>query len=69
MTIIIVVGAFSVDGVMLQTWPVLSYIRSYEIPGLIFERFDSLFIVIWIMQIFTTYAIALFLSALGFINN
>jgi len=65
MTIIIVVGAFSVDGVLLQTWPVLTYIRSYDIPGLIFERFDSLFIVIWIMQIFTTYTIALFLSALG----
>lgn len=65
MTTIIVVGAFSVDAVLLQTWPVLTYIRSYEIPGLFFERFDSLFIVIWIMQIFTTYTIALFLSSLG----
>ncbi|MFB7138756.1 GerAB/ArcD/ProY family transporter [Gottfriedia sp. NPDC056225] len=65
MTTIIVVGALSVDGVLLQTWPVLTYIRGYEIPGLFFERFDSLFIVIWIMQIFTTYTIGLFLSALG----
>ncbi|KQL38252.1 spore gernimation protein [Bacillus sp. FJAT-25509] len=65
MTTILVVGALSVDGVLFQTWPVLTYIRGYEIPGLFFERFDSLFIVIWIMQIFTTYAIALYVAALG----
>jgi spore germination protein len=64
-TVVAVVGAFSVDGVLLQTWPVLTYVRSYEIPGLIFERFDSILLVIWIMQIFATYIIAFFVAAQG----
>lgn len=64
-TVIAVVGAFSVDGVLLQTWPVLTYIRSYDIQGLIVERFDSLLLVIWIMQIFATFIIALYVCSLG----
>lgn len=64
-TLVAVIGAFSVPGVILQTWPVLTYVRSYEIPGLIFERFDSILLVIWIMQIFTTYIIAFYIAAQG----
>ncbi|MEH7454627.1 GerAB/ArcD/ProY family transporter [Gottfriedia acidiceleris] len=64
-TVVAVVGAFSVDGVLLQTWPVLTYIRSYDIQGLIVERFDSLLLVIWIMQIFATFIIAYYICALG----
>lgn len=64
-TVVAVVGAFSVDGVVSQTWPVLTYIRSYEITGLLFERFDSILLVIWIMQIFATYIVAFFIAALG----
>ncbi|WP_430132382.1 GerAB/ArcD/ProY family transporter [Neobacillus pocheonensis] len=64
-TVIIVIGSLSVDGVVSQTWPVLTYIRSFEITGLLFERFDSLILVIWIMQIFATYVIALFIASLG----
>ncbi|PGL69848.1 GerAB/ArcD/ProY family transporter [Bacillus sp. AFS055030] len=64
-TVVAVVGAFSVDGVLLQTWPVLTYIRSYDIQGLFVERFDSLLLVIWIMQIFATYIIAYYICTLG----
>lgn len=64
-TIVAVVGSFSVAGVVSQTWPVLTYVRSYEISGLFFERFDSILLVIWIMQIFTTYIIAFFAAAIG----
>ncbi|PFH83111.1 GerAB/ArcD/ProY family transporter [Bacillus sp. AFS088145] len=64
-TVVAVVGAFSVDGVLLQTWPVLTYIRSYDIQGLIVERFDSLLLVIWIMQIFATFIIAYYICSLG----
>ncbi|MEH7612939.1 GerAB/ArcD/ProY family transporter, partial [Gottfriedia acidiceleris] len=60
-TVVAVVGAFSVDGVLLQTWPVLTYIRSYDIQGLFVERFDSLLLVIWIMQIFATFIIAYYI--------
>jgi spore germination protein len=64
-TVVIVIGSISVDAVVSQTWPVLTFIRSFEISGLLFERFDSLILVIWIMQIFATYVIALFIATLG----
>ncbi|SFA89500.1 MULTISPECIES: GerAB/ArcD/ProY family transporter [unclassified Bacillus (in: firmicutes)] len=64
-TVVMVIGALSIDGVLSQTWPVLTFVRSFEIKGLLFERFDSLLLVIWIMQIFATYIIALFAAVLG----
>jgi spore germination protein len=60
-----VIGALSIDGVLARTWPTISQIRSFEIPGLIFERFESLLLVIWIMQIFTTFTITYYAAALG----
>ncbi|MDR4946109.1 spore germination protein [Neobacillus cucumis] len=64
-TVIMVIGALSVDGVVTRTWPSLDLIRSFEIPGLIFERFESMLLVIWIMQIFATFTIAYYSAALG----
>jgi spore germination protein len=64
-TLIMVVGALSVSGVLTQTWPVLTFIRSFEITGFFFERFDSLLLVIWIMQLFATYSVCYFAAVLG----
>jgi spore germination protein len=64
-TVVMVIGALSVDGVVTRTWPTLDLIRSYEIAGLIFERFESLLLVIWIMQLFATFSISFFAAALG----
>jgi spore germination protein len=64
-TVIMVIGALSVDGVVTRTWPTLDLMRSFEIPGLIFERFESLLLVVWIMQIFSTYTISYYVAALG----
>ncbi|HDX9577904.1 TPA: spore germination protein [Bacillus pseudomycoides] len=64
-TVVMVIGAFSVDGVVTRTWPTFDLMRSFEIPGLIFERFESLLLVIWIMQIFSTYSICYYAAALG----
>ena len=57
-TVVMVIGALSIDGVVSRTWPTIDLMRSFEIPGLIFERFESLLLVIWIMQLFCTFAIA-----------
>ncbi|MGO4544728.1 spore germination protein [Paenibacillus sp. 2TAB23] len=65
-TVIIVIGGLSLDGVLSRTWPTLDLIRSYEYTGLIFERFESLLLVIWIMQIYSTFTITYYASALGF---
>ncbi|MFN2747446.1 spore germination protein [Bacillus sp. z60-18] len=64
-TVVFVIGALSVDGVTSMTWPTLELIRSFEIPGLIFERFESMLLVIWIMQLFATFIISFYAASLG----
>jgi spore germination protein len=64
-TVVMVIGALSVDGVVTKTWPTIDLIRSFEIEGLIFERFESFLLTIWIMQIFTTFTISYYAAALG----
>ena len=64
-TVVMVIGALSVDGVVTRTWPTIDLIRSFEIPGLIFERFESLLLVIWIMQLFSTFTITYYAASLG----
>ena len=64
-TFVMVVGSLTVDGVVTQTWPVLTFIRSFEIQGLIVERFDSLLLVVWIMQLFATFSVCYYAASLG----
>lgn len=64
-TVVMVIGALSVTGVVSKTWPSIDLIRSFEITGLIFERFESFLLTIWIMQIFTTFTISYYAAALG----
>lgn len=64
-TVIMVIGSLSIDVVVSRTWPTLDLVRSFEVSGFIFERFDSLLLVIWIIQIYTSYTIAYYASALG----
>ncbi|MEK3787071.1 GerAB/ArcD/ProY family transporter [Paenibacillus sp. FSL K6-1230] len=64
-TVVMVIGSLSVNGIMTRTWPTLDLLRSFEIQGLIFERFESLLLVIWIMQIFSTSAIAHYTASIG----
>ncbi|MEK3704771.1 spore germination protein [Paenibacillus sp. FSL R7-0198] len=64
-TVVMVVGSLSLDGIKTRTWPTLDLVRSFEIQGLIFERFESLLLVIWIMQIFSTFAITHYCASVG----
>ncbi|MDO7908062.1 GerAB/ArcD/ProY family transporter [Paenibacillus sp. JX-17] len=64
-TFVMVVGGLSVEGVKNKTFPTLDLMRSFEIEGLIFERFESLLLVIWIMQIFSTHTITMYAASLG----
>jgi len=64
-TVIMVIGGLSINGVEKRTWPTLDLMRSFEVQGLIFERFESLLLVIWIMQIFSTYTITLYAASIG----
>ncbi|MEK4511228.1 GerAB/ArcD/ProY family transporter [Paenibacillus sp. FSL K6-2524] len=64
-TIIMVIGAMSIDGAVRSTWPTLDLMRSFEITGLLFERFEFFLLVIWIMQIFSTFSICHYAASLG----
>lgn len=64
-TITMVLGAMTIDGVVRSTWPTLDLMRSFEITGLLFERFELFLLVIWIMQIFSTFIIAHYIASLG----
>lgn len=64
-TVVMVIGTFSVEGVVMRTWPTIDLMRSFEITGLVFERFESLLLVIWIMQIFATCTICYYAASLG----
>ncbi|MEH7108162.1 spore germination protein [Bacillus sp. JJ1764] len=64
-TVVMVIGALSIDGTVSRTWPTIGLIRSFEIQGLIFERFESMLLVIWIMQIFATFIVTYYAATLG----
>lgn len=64
-TLILCIGAFSLEGVLSRTWPFLDLARSFEVEYLLLERFESLLLTIWIMQIFATFSIAFYCASLG----
>lgn len=64
-TVVMVIGALSVDGVITKVWPTIWLIQSFEVPGLVFERFESFLLAIWIMQIFATFTITYYFASLG----
>jgi spore germination protein len=64
-TLVMVIGSLSIEGMKTRTWPTLDLMRSFEIEGLVFERFESLLLVIWIMQIFSTFTITHYAASLG----
>ncbi|MEW9502430.1 GerAB/ArcD/ProY family transporter [Jeotgalibacillus marinus] len=65
LTLVMVIGALSIDGIKNLTFPTVILIQSFEFPELFFERYDSVFLIIWTMQIFTTLSISFYLASLG----
>jgi spore germination protein len=65
MVMVVVVGSLSIAGIGHYLWPTLDMIRSFEIRGLIFERFETLFLAIWLLQIFVTIVIVFYGVVLG----
>lgn len=45
-TIVTVVGNLSLPGIETRMWPTFDMVRSFEIEGFLFERYESLFIVL-----------------------
>jgi spore germination protein len=52
-TIIVVLGSIPFEQVATLTWPTISLVRSYELTGFFLERYESLLIVVRLLQVFT----------------
>ncbi|PAE16485.1 hypothetical protein CHH91_09420 [Virgibacillus sp. 7505] len=65
LSVIIITGGLSVERMKHQKWPTFALIQEYEYEGILFERFDSLFLVVWLIQMFTTYVICQYVAAKG----
>lgn len=64
-TSILVVGGLSTSAVLRSIWPTIDLLRSYEIIGMFFERFEFPFLVIWIMQMFCNFTSNYFVVSMG----
>lgn len=60
------IGGLGMDQVLTLAFPTLELLRSYEITGILFERYESFMLAVWIMQIFTTYVGVHYFASLGF---
>lgn len=62
---ILCISAFTADGVITRVWPFFDLTRSVEVKNLPLERFESLLLSIWVLEIFATFNIAFYCAALG----
>ncbi|MCH5586484.1 spore germination protein [Shimazuella sp. AN120528] len=63
--IICTIGNLGVEGTNIRTWPTVSLMREFEYPGILFERFETFLLAVWIIQIFTTFVSCYYFAALG----
>ncbi|WP_339314743.1 GerAB/ArcD/ProY family transporter [Paenibacillus sp. FSL R10-2734] len=64
-TVVMVIGGLTINSVMTSTWPTIDLVRSFEITGFFFERFEFPLLVIWLMQMFCNFCSFFFNASLG----
>lgn len=54
--LIVIAGtmSFGYEELALQTWPTLELVKSINVPGLILERLEAVFLSVWVAAVFTT---------------
>ncbi|MCM3782531.1 spore germination protein [Neobacillus mesonae] len=62
---LLVIGSLTVEGTIVRSWPTLDVLRNFEFEGFLFERFETLLLIIWVMQIFATFSISYYTASLG----
>ncbi|TYR80749.1 GerAB/ArcD/ProY family transporter [Priestia megaterium] len=60
-----VIGVMTVEEVRLLTWPTIELVKSIEMKYLILERFESFFIILWMITTFTSFIMNFYLASLG----
>lgn len=64
-TLVMVIGILSPAEVKTLAWPTVEVIKEIEFPGSFFANFEILFIVVWVIEIFTTYTMGYYFASLG----
>lgn len=65
LTTVIVIGSMTIGSLQRSIWPTIDLLRSFEISGLFFERFEFPFLVIWMMQLFCNFTSFFYTASLG----
>lgn len=65
LTVITVMGGIPFEQVATLMWPTISIVRSYELTGFFLERYESLLIVVRLVQVFAGYVIYHYIVAVG----
>ncbi|MCH5583761.1 spore germination protein [Shimazuella sp. AN120528] len=65
-TFLLTIGSLGVEGTVIKTWPVIEVFRQFEYTGILFERFETFMLAIWILKIFTSFIVSYFFAVIGF---
>lgn len=66
LVVAIAIGILTVDEVKTLTWPTMSVAMDIELPGGFFERFESIFTVLWVISMYTSFVLYQYTASLGF---
>ncbi|PYI52231.1 GerAB/ArcD/ProY family transporter [Paenibacillus flagellatus] len=62
----VTIAMLTVDEVKTLTWPTMSVAKNIELPGGFFERFESVFSVLWVISMYTAFVLYQYVASLGF---
>ncbi|NRD77741.1 GerAB/ArcD/ProY family transporter [Bacillus sp. BRMEA1] len=63
--VVMCIGTFGIDELKTLTWPMMEDAMSIEVPGGVLERFESLFSILWVMTMYTTFVPFHYAASLG----
>ncbi|MFC4077082.1 GerAB/ArcD/ProY family transporter [Salinithrix halophila] len=63
--VLVAIGSFGTEDLRTMTWPTMEMTRAVEFPAAFFERFETFFITMWTIEIFTTFVLFYYFAALG----
>ncbi|AOZ89389.1 spore gernimation protein [Bacillus xiamenensis] len=64
-TYILVVGALTVKETATLTWPTIALFQSFDIQGIFIERIESFLLIVWLVQLYTSFVGYTFFAAMG----
>lgn len=63
--VLISIGTLTAEEVKTTTWPTMSVAKNIELPGGFFERFESMFSVLWVLSMYTAFVPYQYAASLG----